>query len=435
MKKLKWFIITIVALIFVLLIGKVLGWFGKEEKIHVVTEKIERHTIIESVPANGKIQPVTEVKISPDVSGEIVELRVKEGQEIKKGDLLIKIKPEVYMSMLDRMEATLNSTQARLEQTEAQYIQYEQNYKRTKKLYEDKVVAESDYESAEAQYKAAKKQLEAAKYDVLSSQASLNEARENLNKTTIFAPMDGTVSLLSVKKGERVVGTSQMAGTEMLRIANLNEMETLVNVNENDIVRVKLNDTALIEVDAYPNKTFKGIVTEIANSAAVSTSADQVTNFQVKILLLSDSYSDLRTATNPNPFRPGMSTSVYIQTTKRENILAVPIQAITTRGDLAVSPIAADSTKSDSTKVNNASTAQTSGGTPKIKEMVFIAAGDSVRVVEIQTGIQDNNFIEVISGVNEGDEVVTQPYVAIAKRLFNGTKVTKNNGTDNKSTK
>ncbi|MDR1056155.1 MAG: efflux RND transporter periplasmic adaptor subunit [Prevotellaceae bacterium] len=415
MKKLKWFIFAIVALIIILLIGKSAGWFGKPEIIQVVTEKVQRHTIIESIPANGKIQPVTEVKISPDVSGEIVELNVKEGQIINRGDLLIKIKPEVYISMLDRMKATLNSSQARLEQIQAQLVQNEQNFNRTKKLYEDKVVPESEYETVESQYNVAKKQLEAAKYDVLSAQASLDEAQENLNKTSIFSPMNGTISLLSVKKGERVVGTSQMAGTEMLRIANLDEMEAQVSVNENDIVRVKLNDTALIEVDAYPGKIFKGIVTEIANSAAVTTTADQVTNFQVKIFMLPESYTDLKLPNNPNPFRPGMSTSVYIQTTKRADVLAIPIQSITTRGDLVVA-------RADTTKT---SALAESSGFVKAKEMVFVAARDSVRVAEIQTGIQDNNFIEITSGLNENDEVVTLPYTAIAKRLSNGSKITK----------
>lgn len=418
MKKLKWIIIAIAAIIVILLIGKSAGWFGGDDAIQVVTEKITRHTIVESIPASGKIQPVTEVKISPDVSGEIVELNVKEGQVINKGDLLIKIKPEVYMSMLDRTKATLNSTKARLEQTEAQFVQSEQNYKRIKKLYEEKVVPESEYETAVSEYSVAKKQLEAAKYDVLSSQASLDEAQENLNKTSIFSPMGGTISLLSVKKGERVVGTSQMAGTEMLRIANLDEMEALVNVNENDIIRVKLNDTASIEIDAYPGKIFKGIVTEIANSATAATSGstDQVTNFQVKILILPESYADLRKPENPNPFRPGMSTSVYIQTTKRENILAVPIQAITTRGDLTADN--ADTTKVDASNELNS-------GLAKTKEMVFVAMGDSVKVMEIQTGIQDNNYIEVLNGLNENDEVITQPYIAIAKRLQNGSKISR----------
>ena len=412
MKKLKWLIIIIIVFIVILLIGRGAGWLGKKDTIEIVTEKIGRRTITESIPANGKIQPVTEVKISPDVSGEIVELHVKEGQIVHRGDLLIKIKPEVYISMLDRMRATLNSTQARLEQMEAQFIQNEQNYNRTKKLFEDKVVAESDFESAESQYNVAKKQLEAARYDVLSSQASLTEAQENLNKTSIFSPMDGTVSLLSVKKGERVVGTSQMAGTEMLRIADLDAMEAQVSVNENDIIRVKLNDTASIEVDAYPGKIFKGIVTEIANSAATTTTTDQVTNFQVKILMLPESYADLKKPENSNPFRPGMSTSVYIETTKLTDILAVPIQAITTRADLTVS-------NADTTNTTDIS------GSIKNREMVFVAQGDSVMVVGIETGIQDNTYIEVTSGINEGDEVVTLPYSAIAKSLKNGSKVVK----------
>jgi HlyD family secretion protein len=404
----KWIIIAIVLIIIVLLVAKSNGWIGKESRVKVSAEKVTRRTIIEAIPANGKIQPVTKVKISPDVSGEIVELHVKEGQVVERGLLLLKIKPEVYASALNRMEASLNSTQARLEQVQAQFANAEANFNRTKRLYAEKVVSDAEYEQALSEHDVSKKQLDAARFDVKSAQAAVDEARENLNKTTVYAPMSGTISALKVEKGERVVGTTQMAGTEMLTIANLDAMETLVDVNENDIVNVKLGDTAIVEVDAYPAKSFKGVVTEVANSATSLTgSVDQVTNFQVKIFLLPESYAYLKSSTNPNPFRPGMSASVNIQTKKQIDVLSIPLQAITTRSDLAQ--------KSD--------TAKNANNSPLTREFVFSLAGDSVMVKTITTGIQDNNYIEIMSGLDENEEIITQPYTAISKHLKNGMKV------------
>ena len=407
MKKWITIIASITFLVIMMLIAKNKGWIGKEKKIKVSIEKVTRRTIVETIPANGKIQPVTKVKISPDVSGEIVELNIREGQTVDRGMLLLKIKPEVYISALKRMEASLNSTQARQQQVQAQFLNAETNFKRTENLYKEKVVSDSEYEQVLAEYNVAKKQVEAALFDVQSAQAAVDEARENLNKTTVYAPMSGTVAALNVEKGERVVGTSQMAGTEMLTIANLNEMEALVDVNENDIVNVKIKDTALVEVDAYPGKTFKGVVTEVANSASlIGGGGDQVTNFQVKIYLLPESYEQLKSSTNPNPFRPGMSTSVQIQTKSQTNVLSIPLQSITTRSDLAK--------KNDTTKKDN---------TVAAREFVFTLTADSVTVKIVTTGIQDNNYIEVLSGITEDDQVVTHPYTAISKYLKNGTKV------------
>ncbi|NCB98269.1 MAG: efflux RND transporter periplasmic adaptor subunit [Bacteroidia bacterium] len=396
-------IIIAVAVIIILIIA---GITGKKDNTPVTAEKIKLNNITEVIPANGKIQPVIEVKISPDVSGEIVELNFKEGDKVKRGDLIIKIKQDVYISVKERAEASLNATKAQLDQQLAQFTQTEANFERNKKLFEQKAISEKEYEDALSQYEVAKEQIKAARYNVRSYDAALKEANENLYKTSIYAPMDGIISKLSVEKGERVVGTSQMAGTEMLRIANFNEMEVLVDVNENDIIRIKDNDTAIIEVDAYPNRKFTGVVTQIANSAKnIGSTTDQVTNFEVKVLVLPESYSDLMIE-GKNPFRPGMSASVSIQTATKNNILTVPIQAITTRSDLL-----SDSVKKNLT-VNES------------VENVFVVKGDTLQVRKITTGIQDLNNIEVLTGLQEGEMVVTGPFSGISKTLKSGTKVT-----------
>ncbi len=402
-KKKTWIIIIAVAVIIILIVA---GITGKKDSTPVTAEKIKLNNITEVIPANGKIQPVIEVKISPDVSGEIIELNFKEGDKVKRGDLIIKIKQDVYISVKERAEASLNSTKAQLDQQLAQFTQTEANFERNKKLYEQKAISEKEYEDALSQYEVAKEQIKAARFNVRSYDAALKEANENLYKTSIYAPMDGIISKLSVEKGERVVGTSQMAGTEMLRIANFNEMEVLVDVNENDIIRIKDNDTAIIEVDAYPNRKFTGVVTQIANSAKnIGSTTDQVTNFEVKVLVLPESYADLMDE-GKNPFRPGMSASVSIQTATRNNVLTVPIQSITTRSDLL-----SDSVKKSLT-VNES------------VENVFVVTGDTLQVRKITTGIQDLNNIEVLTGLKEGEMVVTGPFSGISKTLKSGTKVT-----------
>ncbi len=440
-KSFKYLIIATIILIIIAIIGKRLGWFGNAEEFEINTEKAIKRTIVEIITANGKIQPETEVKISSDVSGEIVELNVKEGDEVKKGDLLLKIKPDTYISSLERIEATLNSakanlanSKARLAQIEAQFTQTELTYNRNKKLFEQGAISQSDFDNATSAYAMGKADVEATKQNVVASdfsvksaEASLKEANENLTKTSIYAPMSGTISKLSVEYGERVVGTMQMTGTELLRIANLNIMEVKVDVNENDIVHVKLNDTASIDVDAYTQQKFKGLVTSIANSSN-STSAtnivstDQVTNYEVKIRILPESYQNLIPKNNPKyyPFRPGMSATVDIQTKVERNVLSVPMQSVTTR---------IDSSQNKFKKMPKKSNADQEIKTEdnEYKEYVFKFDNNTntVSMIQVKTGIQDNNYIQVISGIKENDEVISAPYNVISKKLKDKSKVKK----------
>ena len=401
-KILKILLLAVIALIIFAVIGKKLGWFGKALAVKVAVENVEKRTIIETITANGKIQPEKEVKISPDVAGEIVELTVKEGDNVEKGQLLCRIKPDIYVSQRDRSLAAISSAKARQAQSEAQFLQAELSFKRSKQLFDEQTVSKSEFEQAEATYTVAKSEVDAAKYSVISAEASLKEANENLQKTSIYAPMTGTVSMLLVERGERVVGTSMMTGTEMMRVADLSRMEAQVQVNENDIVKVKLGDTTLIEVDAYLDQKFKGIVTEIANSAKTTgVSADQVTNFDVKILVLPESYKMLVTAGDKNPFRPGMSATVDIQTNSKSDIITVPIQSVTTR--------------TDSTKVISTNTDK------DIRTIVFIADGEYARAKDVKTGIQDNSYIEILSGVAVGERVISSPFSAISKKLSDST--------------
>jgi len=405
-KTLRIVIVITVLVVILAVIGKKAGWFGKAETFEVAVEKGEKRTIVETITANGKIQPETEVKISPDVSGEIVNLFIKEGEYVEEGKLLLKIKPDIYISMRNRVRASLNSAKARLAQVEAQYVQSNLSYERSKKLWEQQTISESDYESAEASYKMAKADLSAAKYSVKSSEASLKEAEENLSKTSIYAPMAGTISTLLIEKGERVVGTEMMSGTELMRIADLSRMEVIVEVNENDIIRVLTGDTAIVEVDAYMDQDFKGLVTEIANSATTSGMAiDQVTSFNVKILLLRESYQDLLDET-PNPFRPGMSATVDIQTETKYDILTIPIQAVTTRLD-TVGQEQNDLVVADKD--------------PDV--VVFKVIDDYVMSQIVETGIQDNNYIEILSGLSLEDDVVIAPYNAISRKLADSSLI------------
>jgi HlyD family secretion protein len=403
-KILKILVPVVLALIIFAVVGKKQGWFGKAATVKVAVEKAERRTITETITANGKIQPEKEVKISPDVSGEIVELNVKEGDPVAKGQLLCRIKPDTYISQRDRSMAAISSAQARLSQSQAQFIQAELAYNRNKQLYEEQTISKSDFEQSEASYKVARAEVDAAKYSVVSAEASLKEANENLTKTSIYAPMSGTISMLLVELGERVAGTNLMAGTEMMRVADLSRMEAQVQVNENDIVRVEVGDTAIISVDAYMDQKFKGVVTEIASSAKTTgVSADQVTNFDVKILVLPSSYKNLADEGNTNPLRPGMSTSADIRTVTRKDVLTVPIQSVTTRTDTTktvVSPSDKD-----------------------IRTLAFTTDGTYAFARDVKTGIQDNNYIEIISGINDSDQVITAPFSAISKKLSDSTLV------------
>ncbi|MBE0653318.1 MAG: efflux RND transporter periplasmic adaptor subunit [Bacteroidales bacterium] len=408
-KLIRYIAVVAVLAIIILLVGKKKGWFGSEFLVKVAIEKGENRDIIEIITANGKIQPETEVKISPDVSGEIVELRIKEGDIVNKGDFLLKIKPDNYISMKNRSEATLNSTKARLTQTRAQLEQATFEFNRKKKLWEQKAISEAEFEQASTGYNTALAEKNAAEFSVASAEASLREAEENLRKTSIYAPMSGTVSMLNVELGERVVGTELMTGTELMRIADLNRMEVEVEVNENDIVRVSYMDTALIEVDAYLGRKFTAVVTEIPVSANTSgLTTDQVTNFNVKILLIPESYQDLVTERNPNPFRPGMSATADIQTSRKMNIFTIPIQAVTTRRD--------------TTKQNKALQESENGEEQSIDKkdelvVVFVAKEDTAFMKSVETGIQDDNYIEIISGIEPNDDVIVAPYSAVSKKL------------------
>ena len=422
-KTLPYIIGIAVVIIIVLIVGKKQGWLGSDVSVKVSTETVESKTITEFITANGKIQPETEVKISPDVAGEIVELHVEDGDAVEQGKLLCVIKPEMYVSAVNRSEAAVNSSKARQAQAEAQLIESELSYKRSKQLYDKGTIPVSQFESAEAAYKVAQAEARAAQYSVLSAQASLDEAKEQLIKTKIYAPITGTISALNVEKGERVVGTSMMVGTEMMTVADLNKMEVQVEVNENDIVKVMKGDTALVEVDAYLNRKFKGIVTEIANSASVAgTSSDQVTNFDVKVLLLKDSYEDLIDPENGNlyPFRPGMSATVDILTETRENVISVPISAVTTR-------IKKENggTKEVGTDSKNSSDNENATQRDEKQEVVFVYTDGRVMKTEVETGIQDNNSIEIQKGIKVGDEVVIAPYTIINRTLKDSMLVKK----------
>jgi HlyD family secretion protein len=429
-KFLPYIIALVVILIIVLVVGKKQGWFGKEFQINVSTKVVESRTITELITANGKVQPETEIKISPDVSGEIIDLNVAEGDEVKKGQLLLVIKPDIYIQQLNMSEASLSSSQARLAQADARLIESELSFKRANSLFKQEAIPVSDFETAQASYKVAQSEVKAAQFAVKSAEASVAQAQEQLVKTKIYAPMDGTISRKNVEKGERVVGTNMYAGTELLVIANLHLMEVKVDVNENDIVRVNLNDTALVEVDAYLGRKFKGIVTEIANSAnVVGGSTDQVTNFNVKILLLEDSYKDLTDsiAGKKYPFRPGMSATVDIQTETRKNVISVPIQAVTSRS-------LKNSTKQDQKKDEAAKTeGETEAVTTQEKkspedkkvEVVFVYKDGKVFKQPVKTGIQDSENIEILEGLKAGDEIVVAPFNAINKLLNDSSLVKK----------
>ncbi|MCX6249198.1 MAG: efflux RND transporter periplasmic adaptor subunit [Bacteroidetes bacterium] len=442
-KKRNWIIIgSIVIVVAVILLAVFKG--KKNEGTRITTEKVLKRTITQTVSANGKIQPEKDIKISPYISGEVVELYVKEGEEVTAGYLLAKIDPEIYISAYDQSVASMNTqqansanAQARSSQAKAQFENAKSTFERQEKLFNQNVISQAEYDQAKSSYAVSKAQVDAAQQDikaseymVKSSEAGLKRAKEDLTRTAIFAPNDGTVSKLSVEKGERVTGASQFSsGTEIMRIANLNEMEAQVEVNENDIVRVKMGDTALIEVDAYLNRKFKGIVTEIATSAnTTGVSVDQVTNFNVKIHLIKDSYKDLLDPKNPNfsPFRPGMSTTVEIQTETARDALTIPIQAVTTRADKDT--LKKVNAKNKTKKPEGEDQVEYVGASKKsseIQECVFIFTNGTAKKVNVKTGIQDINYIQILSGLKTGDEIIVGPYTAVSKTLKNGDNVKK----------
>jgi HlyD family secretion protein len=441
-------ILSLVAVILLLVAAGKAGWLGGKEGTKVTAEKASLRSITESVTASGKVQPEKAVKISSDVSGEIVELKVKEGQRIRKGDLLCKIRQDIYVSNLDKMGAMLNTskanlanTRARLLQAKAQFANAEANFQRQKKLIDQQAISQAEfdgvkasYETARAEVMAAEQSVSAADFSVKNAEASVKEAGDNLQRTTIYSPVDGIVSKLNVEEGERVVGTSQMAGTEILTIADLKEMEVNVDVNENDIVRVKTGDTALIEVDAWIDRKFKGIVTEIANSSnTVGMNADQVTNFPVKVRILRESYTDLLIADKPDysPFRPGMSASVEVLTRRVSNVLSVPIQSVTTREDTTGFGVDEKHRKevSDKQKGGTDSSSEVreeqDNETRIARQFVFVVEGSRAILREVKTGIQDDNHIQILSGLKVGEEVVSGPYRAVSKGLKNRTPIEK----------
>ncbi len=408
----------------VILVGTLLvlakkGVIGnKDTSIEVEIAKADTMTIVETVSATGKIQPEIEVKISSEVSGEIIALPVKEGQVVKKGDLLVKINPDLYTSGYNRTVAGLSQTKAGLSQADASFKESKANYDRSKTLFDKGIISKSEWDKAVAAFENAQASKKSAYYNVQSASATVNEAKDNLGRTTIYAPADGTISMLNVELGERVLGTQQMAGTEILRVANLNNMEVEVDVNENDIVKINVGDSAKVEVDAYLKKQFKGIVTSISNSASTTLTADQVTNFKVKVRILKESYQDLL-AGKPlsySPFRPGMTATVDIITTRKENVMGVPISAVVVKSDTtAVKKLEVEDPNSEENKVKPHS--------DKKYECVFVKVGNKSKIRIIKTGIQDDTNIEVTEGLKKGDVIIVGPYTTVTKDLNSGDKV------------
>jgi HlyD family secretion protein len=419
-KKTTYYLIgAAVVLVGTLLVLSKKGIIGnKDTSIEVEIAKVDTMTIVETVSATGKIQPEIEVKISSEVSGEIIALPVKEGQVVKKGDLLVKINPDLYTSGYNRTVAGLSQTKAGLSQADASFKESKSNYDRSKTLFDKGIISRSEWDKAVAAFESAKASKQSAYYNVQSASATVNEAKDNLGRTTIYAPADGTISMLNVELGERVLGTQQMTGTEILRVANLNNMEVEVDVNENDIVKINVGDSAKVEVDAYLKKQFKGIVTSISNSASTTLTADQVTNFKVKVRILKESYQDL-IAGKPisySPFRPGMTATVDIITTRKENVLGIPISAVVVKSDTsAVKKLEIEDLDSDENKVKPQS--------DKKYECVFVKVGDKSKIRIIKTGIQDDTNIEITEGIQKGDVVIVGPYTTVTKDLNSGDKV------------
>ncbi|RBN51021.1 efflux RND transporter periplasmic adaptor subunit [Flavobacterium psychrolimnae] len=408
--------VVIIAALVILSKSGVIG--NKDKGTEVEIAQVIPSTIVETVSATGKIQPEIEVKISSEVSGEIISLNVKEGQVVKKGDLLVKINPDLYTSGYNRSVSNLSGTRANLSQADASFKESKSNYDRNKTLFEKGIISKADWDKAIASYEVAKAAKQNAYFNVQSASATVNEAKDNLGRTTIYAPADGTISMLNVELGERVLGTQQMTGTEILRVANLNNMEVEVDVNENDIVKIKVGDEANVEVDAYLKKQFKGTVTSISNSASSALTADQVTNFKVKVRILKESYQDLLEGKPDtySPFRPGMTATVDIITETKSNVLSVPISSVVIKSDTAaVKDIVVVDPKDEQ-----------KGAAPKSDkkfECVFVKVGDKARIRVIKTGIQDDTNIEVLTGLKKGDVVITGPYSTVTKDLNSGDKV------------
>ena len=410
------------------------GVIGNNDDSKIVElSKVAQTTIIETVSATGKIQPEIEVKISSEVSGEVIALPVKEGQQVKKGDLLVRINPDLYESGVNRSVASMSTTKAGLTQADAQVKEAKASYDRSKKLFDKGIISRAEWDKAVSAYEVAVANKQSAYYQVQSASATVTEAKDNLGRTTIYAPADGTISLLNIELGERVLGTQQMTGTEILRIANLNNMEVEVDVNENDIVKINIGDSANIEVDAYLKREFKGIVTSISNSASTALTADQVTNFKVKVRILKESYQDLLEGKPENfsPFRPGMTATVDIITKRKENITAVPISAVVIKDDTT-------SVKKDIVAELEKKEQEQKGTAPKSDkkyECVFVKVGDKAKLRVVKTGIQDDTNIEIISGLKPGEEIIIGPYTTVSKDLVSNDKVRVETEKDKKESK
>lgn len=421
--KLKW-IIGILIIVIVGLVGlSKMGVFGERDNSkEVEIAKADEITIVETVSATGKIQPEIEVKVSSQVSGEIIQLPVKEGQVVKKGDLLVKINPDIYTSGLNRTVSNYAGTKAGLTQADASYKEAQANFERNKTLYEKGIISKADWDKAIANFEVAKANKQSAYYNVQSANASVVEAKDNLGRTIIYAPADGTISVLNVELGEKILGTQQMAGTELLRVANLNNMEVEVDVNENDIVKINIGDETKIQVDAYLKKEFKGVVTSISNSAVTSTTADQVTNFKVKVRILKESYQDLlegKPATY-SPFRPGMTATVDIITTRKEKVIGVPISAVLVKSDTTATASVPTENEDDE---EGESAQKVKSKSDKKFECVFVKVKDKAQIRVVKTGIQDDTNIEIISGLKKGDEIIIGPYNTVSKDLNSGDKI------------
>ncbi len=439
-KKLIWIIGALVGVVVIMIILKKTGVVGKEEGLSVTTEKATTRTIIETVNASGKVYPEIEVKVSPDISGEIVELNVAEGDSVKRGQVLARIYADIYGTQREQAAAGVSQSQAQVLNSQAQLgalkatlDQAEVTFNRQKQLLDEKVISRAEFEQADqalktsrAQYDAATQGIRGTQASVQSARAQLSRANKDVNRATIVAPMNGVVSLLAVKKGERVVGTAQMAGTEMLRIADMNSIEVRVDVGENDIPKVHLGDSALVDVDAYNNRKFRGVITRIASSntaaAQVGATGSDVTNYKVYIRLLPESYKDLIDPSKSKafPFRPGMNASADIQTKTHANVLAVPINAVTTRDKNSDK-----APKTDNDKKSDNSTSETSNvSDDDIEEVVFVLQKDNtVKKVKVRTDVQDINYIEVLAGIKPGEDVITGPYNLVSKTLKEGDKV------------
>ena len=441
-KKMVWTVIGLALLIILLIVLKKAGLLGEDEAVKATAEKVEIRTIIETVNASGKVYPEIEVKVSPDISGEITELNVKEGDSVRRGDVLAKIYADIYTTQRDQAAAVVHQQMATVENNKAMLQSLQSalelaqlTFDRQKQLLSEKVISQAEFEqaqntlkNAQASYNAAVQGIRGGQAGVASAQANLEKANKDLSRTAVLAPMDGVISLLSVKKGERVVGNSMMAGTEMMRIADMSALEVRVDVGENDIPKVHLGDSSLVEVDAYPNRKFKGLVTQIASSSVlasqtVTTSTSDVTNYKVYIRLLPSSYQDLIDPQRPRnfPFRPGMSASADIQTKTKANVLAVSINAVTTRekGESKAKGVKDDTRNEEGLQETTRGSLSTD-----LDEVVFTVQPDgTVKKRVVATGIQDINYIEVTQGADTSMSVITAPYNVISKTLNDGMKV------------